>query len=66
MFDYLTSGGVVVTEHPAREGGQDRWKVMTHTRYMVFQMVEVAMPRDLFGRILAMIYDLRPDWITRC
>jgi hypothetical protein len=32
-------------------------KVITHARYAVFQMV--AVPRDLFRRILDMIDDLR-------
>ena len=29
-------------------------KVVAHARYTVFQMAEVAVPRDLFRRILAM------------
>ena len=41
-------------------------KVITHARYTVFQMAEVAVPRDLFRRILAMIEDLRPRPIARC
>src|SRR5215204_334104 len=41
-------------------------KVVTHARYTVFQMAEVAVPRALFGRILAMIYDLRPRRVARC
>jgi hypothetical protein len=32
---------------------------MRHARYVVFQMAEVVMPRDLFARILANIADLR-------
>lgn len=35
-------------------------KVITHARYAVFQMAEVAVPRDLLRRILDMIDDLRP------
>jgi hypothetical protein len=35
-------------------------KVITHARYTAFQMAEVAVPRDLFRRILDMIDDLRP------
>ena len=30
-------------------------KVVAHARYAVFHMAEVAVPRDLFGRILALI-----------
>jgi hypothetical protein len=41
-------------------------KVIAHARYTVFQMVEVAVPRDLFRRILAMIDELRPRPIARC
>jgi hypothetical protein len=41
-------------------------KVITHARYTVFQMAEVAVPRDLFGCILAMIDDLRPRQVAQC
>jgi hypothetical protein len=41
-------------------------KVIAHARYTVFQMAEVAVPRDLFRRILAMIDGLRPGRIARC
>jgi hypothetical protein len=41
-------------------------KVIAHARYTVFQMAEVAMPRDLFGRVLEMIDSLRPRSIKRC
>jgi hypothetical protein len=41
-------------------------KVIAHARYTVFQMAEVAVPRNLFRRILAMIEDLRPRPIARC
>jgi hypothetical protein len=34
-------------------------KVVKHSRYVVFQMVEVAVPRKLFGEILARIRRLR-------
>ena len=37
-------------------------KLVSHARYATFQMAEVAVPRDLFRRILEMINDLRcPD-----
>ena len=35
-------------------------KVVTHARYVAFQMAEVAIPRDLFAEILGMIAELRP------
>jgi hypothetical protein len=41
-------------------------KVVAHARYTVFQMAEVAVPRDLFRRILDLIDDLRPRLVTRC
>src|SRR5215212_3801772 len=41
-------------------------KVMAHARYTVFQMAEVAVPRNLFRRILDLIDDLRPTRIARC
>src|SRR5918998_121739 len=41
-------------------------KVITHARYTVFQMVEVAVPRNLFRRILALIDELRPRQVARC
>jgi hypothetical protein len=41
-------------------------KVIAHARYTVFQMAEVAVPRDLFRRILGLIDDLRPRQVARC
>jgi hypothetical protein len=41
-------------------------KVITHARYTVFQMAEVAVPRDLFRRILGLIDDIRPRPVVRC
>jgi hypothetical protein len=41
-------------------------KVIAHGRYTVFQMAEVAVPRDLFRRILELIDDIRPRRIARC
>ena len=34
-------------------------KVITHARYAVFQMAEVAVPRRLFSEILSLIDELR-------
>ena len=33
---------------------------VAHARYVVFQMAEVTVPKDLFRRIVGMIDDLRP------
>jgi hypothetical protein len=41
-------------------------KVIAHARYTTFQVAEVAVPRDLFRRILAMIDELRPKRIEPC
>ena len=35
-------------------------KVVSHGRYVTFQLAEVAVPRELFRRILSLIDDLRP------
>jgi hypothetical protein len=41
-------------------------KVVAHARSTIFQMAEVAVPHDLFGRILEMINALRPGQMARC
>ncbi len=35
-------------------------KVVRHGRYVTFQLAEVAVPRDLFQKIMSLIDDLRP------
>ncbi len=35
-------------------------KIVRHGRYVIFQMAEVAIPRDLFAEILRRIDRLRP------
>jgi len=35
-------------------------KVVGHSRYVIFQLGEVAVPRDLFAAILARIQRLAP------
>ena len=35
-------------------------KIIAHARYTVFQMAKVAVPQDVFRRILTMIGNLRP------
>src|ERR1700730_640533 len=39
-------------------------KVVSHGRYVAFQMAEVAIPRNLFADILRLIAELRPPPIT--
>ncbi len=41
-------------------------KVVTQARYTIFQIAEVAVPSDLFRRILEMINDLRSRRVVRC
>jgi hypothetical protein len=41
-------------------------KVIAHSRYAIFQMAEVAVPRELFGRILDRIARLRPPDPAPC
>ncbi len=40
--------------------------VAAHARYAVFQVAEVAVPRELFGRVLALIESLRPREPAPC
>jgi len=35
-------------------------KIIRHGRYVTFQLAEVAVPRELFRKILSLIDDLRP------
>ncbi len=41
-------------------------KVVAHGRYLVFQMAEVAVPEELFRRLLDRIAGLRPPAVARC
>jgi hypothetical protein len=57
-------GDQVVEEVGAADGvdvvlGKIGAKVIAHGRYTVFQMAEVALPRDMFHRVLDMIGELR-------
>jgi hypothetical protein len=36
-------------------------KVVSHGRYVAFQMAEVAIPRHMFKEILRLIAELRPQ-----
>jgi hypothetical protein len=65
----LSSRAATNIEEDVRPAGTARpagAKVITHARYTVFQMAEVAVPRELFRRILDLIDDLRPKRIARC
>jgi hypothetical protein len=39
-------------------------KVVSHGRYLAFQMAEVAIPGTLFAEILRLIAELRPPPVT--
>ena len=39
-------------------------KVVSHGRYVAFQLVEVAIPKNVFADILRMIAELRPPPLT--
>ncbi len=41
-------------------------KVIAHGRYAIFQMAEVAVPRELFGRLIDRIARLRPSDPAPC
>jgi hypothetical protein len=41
-------------------------KIVAHGRYLVFQMAEVTVPRELFRGILHRIASLRPAAVARC
>ena len=39
-------------------------RVVSHGRYVAFQMAEVAIPKNLFAEILQLIAELRPPPVT--
>jgi Transposase DDE domain group 1 len=41
-------------------------KVISHVRYLVFQIAEVAVPPELFGRLVDRIAKLRPPDPAPC
>jgi hypothetical protein len=50
----------------SRRAGKDNLikigaKVVSHGRYVIFQMAEVAIPRQMFQEILRLIAELRPQ-----
>ena len=67
------AGGDGRTVHSARYESRNhevtlgvKGKVVAHARYAVFQMAEVAVPRNLFRRIIDMIADLRSREPASC
>src|SRR5208337_347482 len=59
-------GATLVDDHVARAVGEDRWRIVRHSRSITFQMAEVMAPRDSFQQILAAIAALRPLPSARC
>jgi hypothetical protein len=49
----------MVAEQPAREADPDRRQVVSHGRYVTFQLAEVAVPQRMFADILSLIARLR-------
>ena len=57
---WLCRTGTLVSDHTTGIGA----KVVSHGRYVTFQLAEVAVPRSLFQKILSLIDDLRPGTST--
>jgi hypothetical protein len=53
-------GQAVVADQPAGKTREDRRQGRAPGRYVIFQMAEVAVPRELFQEILRLIDGLRP------
>ena len=51
----------MVADQPAGKLVKIGAKVVRHGRYFIFQMTEVAVPRELFQEILRLIAELRPQ-----
>jgi hypothetical protein len=51
----------LVADELEGEVDQNRPKVVSHGRYIIFQMAEVAIPRQIFQEILRLIAELRPQ-----
>ena len=49
----------MVADQPAREAVKIGAKVVSHGRYVTFQLAEVAVPREMFADILSLIPRLR-------
>jgi hypothetical protein len=54
---------MLATPEPIKDWSLTSLKVVSHGRYVAFQMAEVAVPRMLFAEILRLIAELRspPD-----
>ena len=50
----------MVADEPAGKLVKIGAKVVCHSRYVIFQMAEVAVPKELFQEILRLIDGLRP------
>ena len=51
----------MVADQPAGKLVKIGAKVVRHGRYVIFQMAEIAVPRELFQEILRLIAKLRPQ-----
>ena len=59
-------GRRVVPDQPTEKVVKIGAKVVAHGRHLVFQMAEVAVPQELFRRLLDQIAGLRPPAVARC
>ncbi len=50
----------MIAEHAAGKAVKVGAKVVRHGGYVTFQLAEVAVPRELFRKILSLIDGLRP------
>src|SRR5262249_26295837 len=55
-FQVVATGNGVSVDFMDKDGA----KIVSHGRYVAFQMAEVAIPRNLFADILRLIEELRP------
>ena len=51
----------LVADESEGQADQDRPKVVSNGRYVIFQMAEVAIARQMFQEILRLIAELRPQ-----
>ena len=58
--DLACQAGIILSPSKTQRLLKIGAKVVRHGRYVTFQLAEVAVPRELFRKILSLIDDLRP------
>ncbi len=56
----------LATPEPIKDWSLMSAKVVSHGRYVAFQMADVAIPRNLFADVLRLIAELRPQQSGGC